>query len=50
MDIKDKIYEIREDFPILKRKMCDHPLVYLDNSATTLKPKSMIDTVVNYYT
>lgn len=50
MDIEKHIHEIREDFPILKRTMCDHPLVYLDNSATTLKPKQMIDAVVHYYT
>lgn len=50
MDIKDHIDEIRAEFPILKREMNDHPLIYLDNSATTLKPKSMIDTVVHYYT
>lgn len=50
MDIAKHIEEIRADFPILKREMSGHPLVYLDNCATTLKPKSMIDTVVNYYT
>ncbi|WP_304747779.1 aminotransferase class V-fold PLP-dependent enzyme [Dubosiella newyorkensis] len=50
MDIKDHIGEIRAEFPILKRTMSDHPLVYLDNCATTLKPRSVIDTVVHYYT
>lgn len=50
MDIKENIEKIREDFPILKREMCNHPLVYLDNCATTLKPKTMIDAVVHYYT
>jgi cysteine desulfurase/selenocysteine lyase len=50
MDIAKHIDEIRADFPILKREMSDHPLVYLDNCATTLKPKQMIDEVVRYYT
>ncbi|WP_297053836.1 aminotransferase class V-fold PLP-dependent enzyme, partial [uncultured Dubosiella sp.] len=50
MDIKENIEKIREDFPILKREMSGHPLVYLDNCATTLKPKKMIDAVVHYYT
>lgn len=41
---------IREQFPILTRTMEDHPLVYLDNSATTLKPQCVIDEVIRYYT
>ena len=50
MEIKPNICSIREDFPILKRTMSDFPVCYLDNSATTLKPKPVIDAVVNYYT
>lgn len=50
MKIIDHIDEIREDFPILKREMNGYPVDYLDNSATTLKPKAMIDEVVRYYT
>lgn len=50
MDIAKHIDEIRADFPILKRKMEDHPLDYLDSCATTLKPQCMIDEVVYYYT
>lgn len=50
MDIRDHIEEIRADFPILKREMMGHPLDYLDNCATTLKPKAVIDEVVRYYT
>lgn len=50
MDIKENIWKIREDFPILKREMNGYPLDYLDNCATTLKPQSMIDEVVRYYT
>lgn len=41
---------IRQDFPMLNGKtMQSHPLVYLDNGATTLKPRAVIDAVVNYY-
>ena len=45
------VNEIRKDFPMLNGKMMqNHPLVYLDNGATTLKPQSVIDAVVSYYT
>lgn len=50
MNIHDHIEEIRADFPILKREMNGYPLDYLDSSATTLKPKCVIDEVVRYYT
>lgn len=40
---------IREDFPILNRKIHGKPLVYLDNAATTQKPSQVIDSLVNYY-
>ena len=42
--------KIRADFPILKRSMSGHPLIYMDNGATTLKPQAVIDAVTNYYT
>jgi cysteine desulfurase / selenocysteine lyase len=43
-------YEIRRDFPILKRKVGDNKtLVYLDNAATTQKPFSVIDAIQDYY-
>lgn len=41
--------KIREQFPILKRTINDHQLVYFDNAATTQKPQSVIDAVVNVY-
>ena len=44
------IRRIRQDFPILNRKVHDKPLVYLDNAATTQKPRQVIDALVNYYT
>jgi cysteine desulfurase/selenocysteine lyase len=43
------VYKIRKDFPILQRQVYDKPLVYLDNSATTQKPSSVIECVNNYY-
>jgi cysteine desulfurase/selenocysteine lyase len=47
MDID--IDNIRDDYPILKRKVNGQPLVYLDNAATSQKPKVVIDSIVNYY-
>jgi len=43
------VQKIREDFPILKRKVNGHPLVYLDNAATSQKPQAVIDCMVDYY-
>ncbi|MBQ7890303.1 MAG: SufS family cysteine desulfurase [Erysipelotrichaceae bacterium] len=44
------VNEIRKDFPMLQnKKMQNHPLVYLDNAATTFKPQSVIDAVTSYY-
>lgn len=44
------VYAIRQQFPILKREVKGKPLVYLDNAATSQKPQSVIDALVNYYT
>src|SRR3989338_7598231 len=43
------IEKIRKDFPILQRKVHSKPLVYLDNAATSQKPKQVIDAISNYY-
>jgi SufS family cysteine desulfurase len=40
---------IRADFPILERSSRGRPLVYLDNAATTQKPREVIDAIKNYY-
>jgi cysteine desulfurase/selenocysteine lyase len=40
---------IRKDFPILHTKVHGHPLVYLDNAATSQKPRTVIDAIVRYY-
>jgi cysteine desulfurase / selenocysteine lyase len=45
------VEKIRQDFPILKRKvMGGKPLVYLDNAATTQKPLAVINAIHDYYT
>jgi len=43
------VQKIREDFPILKRQVNGYPLVYLDNAATSQKPISVINCLVDYY-
>lgn len=43
------IDKIRADFPILSRKVNGHPLVYLDNAATSQTPNQVIDAIVDYY-
>jgi len=43
------IQKIREDFPILSRKVNGKPLIYFDNAATGQKPKSVIDAIDYYY-
>jgi len=43
------IDKIRKDFPILQRKINKYPLVYFDNSATTQKPKQVINSISNFY-
>ena len=45
LDVK----KIQADFPILKRRVHGKRLVYLDNAATTQKPKQVIDALVDYY-
>ena len=41
--------KIRADFPILAREVNGKPLVYLDNAATTQKPRQVIQAIVDYY-
>lgn len=43
------INKIRNDFPILSKKINGHQLVYLDNAATTHKPRSVINSLVDFY-
>lgn len=41
--------DVRKDFPIFQRKVNGKPLIWLDNSATTQKPSSVIDALSHYY-
>jgi cysteine desulfurase/selenocysteine lyase len=43
------VASVRADFPILRQEVNGHPLVYLDNAATTQKPEAVIDAIVHYY-
>jgi len=42
-------YKIREDFPILKRRINNHQLIYFDNAATSQKPRQVIDAIKDFY-
>ena len=42
-------HRIRYDFPILDQKVNGHPLVYLDNAASSQKPRAVIQTLSHYY-
>ncbi|BDP56369.1 hypothetical protein EfmJHP36_08480 [Enterococcus faecium] len=41
--------KLRNDFPILFQDVNDEPLVYLDNAATTQKPKQVLQALAHYY-
>jgi cysteine desulfurase/selenocysteine lyase len=43
------VERIRRDFPILRQRVRNKPLVYLDNAATSQKPQAVIDAVERYY-
>ncbi len=43
------VEKVRRDFPILHQEVYGHPLVYLDNAATSQKPRAVIETVSRYY-
>jgi len=43
------VNKIREDFPILNRKVNGKPLIYFDNAATSQTPQQVIDVIVDYY-
>lgn len=44
------IQQIRDDFPILDQQVNGRPLVYLDNGATTQKPRAVLETIERLYT
>jgi cysteine desulfurase/selenocysteine lyase len=43
------VERVRRDFPILWSTVHDKPLIYLDNAATTQKPRAVIDRIVHFY-
>ncbi len=43
------VQRIRQDFPVLDQLVNGKPLVYLDNAATTQKPRAVIDAITSYY-
>ena len=43
------INKVREDFPILSRTVYNKPLIYLDNGATTQKPRQVVEALVDEY-
>lgn len=43
------VKRVREDFPILSREIYGKPLVYLDNGATTQKPRQVVEAIVDEY-
>ncbi len=43
------VEKIRRDFPILSQQVHGKPLVYLDNAATSQKPRSVIDAIIQFY-
>ncbi len=49
MSIKFQVNKIRKDFPILSKRVRGKKLVYLDNAATTQKPKQVIEAIRKYY-
>ena len=41
--------KIKQDFPILFQTVNDEPLIYLDNAATSQKPKQVLEAIQHYY-
>jgi cysteine desulfurase/selenocysteine lyase len=45
----DSLDSLRADFPILHQRVHGHPLIYLDNAASTQKPRAVIEALVHHY-
>ncbi|MEN9813147.1 MAG: hypothetical protein RL479_1833, partial [Verrucomicrobiota bacterium] len=43
------VHDLRRDFPALHQQVNGRPLAYLDNAATTQKPRAVIDAIVGFY-
>lgn len=50
MTTPDLFVKHRQDFPMLKKMMHGHPLIYFDSAATAQKPQVVIDTITDFYT
>jgi cysteine desulfurase/selenocysteine lyase len=48
-DLSFDVDRVRRDFPILQEKVSGKPLIYLDNAATSQKPRAVIDALADYY-
>lgn len=48
-DLDWDVQRVREDFPILHQEVHGHPLAYLDNAATSQKPRGVIEAIDRYY-
>lgn len=48
-DLDDRLKRVREDFPILQLSVHDQPLAYLDNAASSQKPRAVIERIKRYY-
>ncbi len=46
--LETDMHDIRRQFPLLDRKINGNPLVYLDNAATTQKPRAVTDAMLDY--
>ena len=44
------IKKMRSDFPIFSQLRNNNPFIYFDNAATTQKPKTVVDSIYNFYT
>ena len=49
MNLSFDVEKIRQDFPILSKKINNKPLVYFDNAATSQTPICVIDCIKDYY-
>ncbi|MFQ5724053.1 MAG: aminotransferase class V-fold PLP-dependent enzyme, partial [Terriglobia bacterium] len=43
------VERVRRDFPALRQQVYGHPLIYLDNAATTQKPQAVVDAIQRFY-
>jgi cysteine desulfurase/selenocysteine lyase len=48
-ELRQRVNEYRSDFPILDQRVNGFPLMYLDNAASTQRPKCVIDAIARYY-